>query len=653
MTASLASWWYTAAEIAQMGLPCLPDTVRSVHAWAKAEGWADRRADDGTPLARKRQARGGGVEYHASLFPEAAQAIVKAKAVEDANARGAANDTGEGDADAWAWFDQQPSAVKAKAEERMAILLEVEAARDAGMNRNKAVETVADRHGLSCRAIGDWLALAAQVRRQDWLPQLAPKYKGGGKETGIDATAWRILMTDYLAPERPAFAACYRRLLNDYARPNGITLPSMKTLQRRMERESKALKTLKREGREALRRMVPPQQRTVTGLHAMQAVNVDGHTFDVFVQWEDGTVSRPVMVGIQDVFSRKLLAHRIGETENTLLTRMAFADLFRDYGIPAEAVMDNGRAFASKAVSGGAKTRFRFKIKPNEATGVLTSLGIRIHWTLPYRGSSKPIERGWRDLCEDIAKHPVVRGAYTGNKPDAKPENYRERAIPIAEFREHVARQIAAHNARTDRDTEMARGESFDAVFAASYAMSPIGKASEGQLRLALLEAEDKLCNRRNGSVQLAGNVYWSMDMIELAGEKVTIRFDPDNLHSEIHVYRRNGTYFGAVPVEQKTGFFDKAGSVRRHKLEASVRSKVRAAEEAANLLDRDRLAEIYSGPAEHVPPPVPGASRIVRHRGHTAAALKPSQQAVPETADPDFMANFSAGVRRGLRAVE
>jgi hypothetical protein len=166
----------------------------------------------------------------------------------------------------------------------------------------------------------------------------------------------------------------------------------------------------------------------------MQVVNVDGHKFDVFVQSEDGHIDRPVMVGIQDVYSRKLLAHRIGETENTILTRMVFADLFRDYGIPPHALLDNGRAFASKALTGGAKTRFRFKIKDTDQLGVLPSLGVNVRWTLPYRGSSKPIERAWRDLCEDIAKHPAVAGAYTGNKPDAKPENYRDRAIPIAEF---------------------------------------------------------------------------------------------------------------------------------------------------------------------------------------------------------------------------
>ena len=383
-----------------------------------------------------------------------------------------------------------------------------------------------------------------------------------------------------------------------------------------------------------------------------EAVNVDGHTFDVFVQWKDGRIGRPVMVGIQDVASRKLLAHRIGETESTLLTRLAFVDLFRDYGIAPHAVMDNGRAFASKALTGGALTRFRFKVRDTDATGVLTALGVTVHWTLPYRGSSKPIERAWRDLCEDIAKHPAVAGAYTGNKPDAKPENYRERAIPIAEFRAHVARRIAAHNARAGRRTEMAKGGSFDDTFAASYAVSPIGKASPEQLRQALLEAVDRRCNKETGAVTLAGNVYWSPDMVELAGEVVTLRFDPDNLHADMHVYRRTGEYFGVAGVTDATGFFDKAGAEKRAKLEKDVRRKVRDAEEAAELLRVDELAALLSGPNSPAPLPEAGVVGPVRHRGNTAAALKPLQQAEIAPAQPDFTDAFTAGLGR-LRIVE
>lgn len=81
MTIYAASCWFTAAEIAQLGLPGLPDTKRRVNDRAAAEGWASRTASDGSALARRRAGRGGGMEYHASLFPEQAQERLAARAV--------------------------------------------------------------------------------------------------------------------------------------------------------------------------------------------------------------------------------------------------------------------------------------------------------------------------------------------------------------------------------------------------------------------------------------------------------------------------------------------------------------------------------------------------------------------------------------------
>jgi len=653
MSQARASWWFTPAEIARLGLPGLPNDGRRVRDLARAEGWADRAMPDGAPLGRRRNARGGGMEYHAALFPTVAQEVLAIRKKWECDAPIAGNDTGSAEAEAWAWYEQQPEGIKAEAERRIAILAEIEALAATALGKTAATREIARKHSVSPSTLANWQALVGTAARENWLPRLAPRYRGGGKEIEIDPGAWQALKSDYLRPEKPAFAACYSRVLEEYAIPRGITLPSCKTLQRRMEREiSRALKKAKREGREAERRLVPPQRRTVADLHAMQVVNIDGHTFDVFVQWEDGSIGRPVMDGIHDVYSRKLLSHRIGQTENTELARMVFADLFRDYGIPSEAVLDNGRAFASKAMTGGQKTRNRFKIKDSDPTGILTALGVRVHWTLPYRGSSKPIERAWRDLCESIAKHPAVAGAYTGNKPDAKPENYKEKAIPIAVFREHVARQIALHNARPGRQTEMAQGQSFDAVFARSYAASPIGKASEAQLRFALLVAEDRRCSPIDGSIMLAGNKYWSEELIELAGEKVSVRCDPDNLHTEVHVYRLSGAYVGAAPVIEKTGFLDKDGAAKRAKLEKGVRRKRRELETAQDLLTADQLAELYATPTDPASPPSAGVVRAVRYRGHVAAALKPSPQVASEPADTPFIDAFTAGTNR-LRVVE
>ncbi|HOK71525.1 MAG TPA: hypothetical protein PLM83_08745, partial [Bacillota bacterium] len=34
-----------------------------------------------------------------------------------------------------------------------------------------------------------------------------------------------------------------------------------------------------------------------------------------------------------------------------------------------------------------------------------------VHWTTPYHGQSKPIERAWKTLCEEVSKHPKFAGA--------------------------------------------------------------------------------------------------------------------------------------------------------------------------------------------------------------------------------------------------
>ena len=505
---------------------------------------------------------------------------------------------------------------------------------------------------MSPRAIGDWLQAGRRsIHATHWLPRLAPQYAGGGRPIEIDGDLWRIFASDYLRPEKPTAASCYNRLAN-YARMHGLALPSCKTFERRIKSETALLAKSEREGREALRRTVPPLRRTIDDLHAMQLVNADGHQFDVFVQWEDGRIGRPIMVGIQDVYSRKLLAHRIGETESALLARAAFADLFRDYGIPHGAFLDNGRGFASKSLTGGAKTRFRFKIKDTDPTGVLTSLGVETLWTLPYRGSSKPIERAWRDLCDHLAKHPAIAGAYTGNRPDAKPENYRERAIPIAEFREHVAREIAEHNARGGRRTDAANGRSFDQAFRDSYAISPIRKATEAQLRIAMLEAGERRCDRNDGSILLAGNRYWSEELHALAGKKVVVRFDPDNLHSEVHVYREDGRYFGCAPVWAAVGFNNKEGAVRRKKRENNVARDVKALRKSLDLLTADRVAEVLRSPSSPTPQPNAGVIRPVRHLGHTAAALKPIDQAETAPPEPEFIDSLVAGIAQ-LKSVE
>lgn len=630
MIAAGGKIWFTAAEIADLALPGMPKAKRKVNERAQDEQWALKVDRTGHPLARPRTGRGGGLEYHHSLLPASARAeLVKRGIVFDA-----ANDIEIEGADArrstlWSWFEGQSDKVKGEAQRRAAIVERVDLFEQSGMSRSAAVAGASGMHGVSTGTLWNWLRLIDGVRPADRLPHLAPQRQGGGKTADIDADAWQMLKSDYLRPERPTFSSCYYRMLHDYAEPRGLSVPCERTLLRKMEREVDGrLIIAKRKGMDALRQTLPPQRRSVAHLHAMELVNIDGHKFDVFVRWPDGTIGRPIMVAIQDIYSRKFLSWRVGQTENAVLTRLAFADLFKKFGIPKECVLDNGRAFASKWISGGALTRFRFKIRPDEATGLLTGLGIKEHWALPFRGQSKPIERAFRDLCDTVSKHPAFAGAWTGNRPDAKPENYGNAAIPLNDFLRVLERGMHVHNAREGRRTEIARGRSFDAAFAESYAVSPIGKATPEQMRLALLMGEQLKADRKTGHITIAGNRYWAPELSQVLGKLLTIRFDPDDLSQDIHVYANTGEYVCSAPMIALTGFLDMGAAKTRAKQEADLRKAVREVERREDLLTTNEIASRLPAYADEAEIPEPNIIRPVRHRGNTAAALKPRSEA-------------------------
>ena len=637
--------WFTAAELAELALPGLPADKRSLNRRAREENWLLRSDAAGQALSRPRLGRGGGTEFHLSLLPGATRLELARRGI-----------TGElpvqevdelPQASAWRWFEGQTAKTKAEAARRMAIVAEIDLLEAAGVSRTSAIADVGERHGIAPSTAWNWLRLVDGLAASDRLPALAPRRQGGGSEAEIDPLLWSLFKSDYLRPSAPTLTSCYARTAA-IASQKGLPMASERTFRRRLERDiDPRVIMLRRKGEEALRRSMPAQRRTVDELHALEHVNIDGHKFDVFVRHPDGRVIRPIMVAIQDIYSSKMLAWRIGDVESAVLTRLAFADLFAKFGIPRGCTLDNGRAFASKWITGGAKSRFRFKIRQEEPTGLLTSLGIAIHWALPYRGQSKPIERAFRDLCDTIARHPAMEGAYCGNTPLAKPENYGSRAIEWDEFVAHVERGIADHNAKLGRRGRNYQGRSFDQVFEESYAIAPIGKASQEQLRLALLAAEQVTVDRRTGEVGLFGNRYWSDGCGQLHGRRVTVRFDPDDLMREIHLYGEDGRYLTSAQVIADTGFLDAGAAKESAKRVADYRRRIRDAADAEQLLAAEKVARLQAD-APQPELPEPAVIRPVRHRGQTAAAVK----AASEPAQNEQESRVFAGLER-LRLVE
>jgi transposase InsO family protein len=649
-TPSALDAWYSASDLAELGLPGVPRTKRKVTLLAKEAGW-------GREPGKVRQVKGlGGTsfEYHASLLPMSAQKELMRRAalapqnVEPATVTALHSPT---NAAIWAAFEALPAKRKEEAAKRLAVIQAVEALVLLGTNKTRAIQIVGDEHSASPATINAWFALVRGVAPCDRLAHLAPQTKGGGRKAEIDPELWDFYRSDWLRPN-VTYAAAYWRT-ERLAKARGIAIPHAKTFQKRLEAETPRHVIIAcREGRERVAQMLPAQRRTVARLHALHTVNIDGHRWDVRVLWPDGTIERPLMVGIQDVFSRKLLAWRVDKSETAVLTRLAFADLFKNYGIPIGCVLDNGKAFASKWITGGTDTRYRFKIKPDDPLGLLPSLGIAVHWATPYHGQAKPIERYWRMMCNLIATGPDFHGAYTGNSTSTKPHNYGERAIPLADFERIIAREIAAINARQGRRTEMAKGGSFDDAFAASIAAgAPVGRATEAQMRLALLAAERIYADKTTGAIAFAGNRYWSEAAIAHAGKRLTVRFDPDNLHSSVFAYDADDRLVGELAILEDTGFLDHGAAKAHAKRMADHRRKTRELVAEAGLIGVEQLARSLADLGAPDAPEVPAQPQVirpVRGRSNAAAAL----QVEPTTDPTNFNDRFRDATAR-LRLVE
>jgi putative transposase len=648
----LAREWFSAAELAAMALPSLPNTKQGIGLLAERGEW-QRPVWQGSRW-RPRKGRGGGVEYHYSVLPSVAQIAVTmqfsqvAEAAERAVAKVALTQ-----AEMWRFFDGLAETKKAKARRKLEALDAVAALRRGGMGKVIAMQQVAAHCGIEMSSLYAWERCVDGVERHDWLPYLAPKHAGRGATVECSDAAWDFFKADFLRPEQPYFDACWRRLVAT-AKLQGWTIPSKRTLARRIEALPKELVEFARRGSDALKRMFPAQERDRGVFHALEAVNADGHKWDVFVRWPDGDVGRPMMVAFQDLYSGKMLAWRVDKSENKEAVRLAFGDLVEAFGIPDLCWLDNGRSFASKWLTGGTPNRYRFKVKDDDPAGILTQLGVEVHWTEPYAGQSKPIERAFRDFAGDVAKHPRFAGAYTGNDPLAKPENYGSKAVPLAVFLEVLEQEIAAHNARTGRRAAVCAGRSFDATFAASYATSPIRKATVEQRRLWLLAAEAISVGRVDGAIQLLDNRYWSEFLLQHRGQKVTVRFDPQRLHGDLQVYRLDGAYLGAAKCVEKVGFADQDAAQQHARDRNSFRKATKAALAAERKLSIADVAALLPAAEAPTPPPETRVVRLV-HRGGPQPKPSEEEEEAPQDAVFDGMRLMNAARTGGahLRVVD
>lgn len=593
--------WYSASKLA--GLPGLPGTVQRINAKARNQNWH----------YRKRKGRGGGREYAFTSLPiETQAALVKTfpELVEHATPAPVEQDDEQTAAPAftydkeelWRWAERRPQKMRDRGARRAMLLRQVMKLVDAGHTLRDATGSVGQSHGVSAATMRGWYYGAnKQVGAQhydpaDWDAALIPGYRGQAPYAECDPRAWDWLLGHYLTHRQPSFRDSYRRL-EAIAKQEGWVIPCERTLMRRLKNEVSIFTiTYKREGAEALNKLLPPMKRDKSCFSAGEAVSGDGMKFDkLWIDWGDETINTTTGWFWQDIRSNKILAHRIAKTENTDLFRLATYDLTAICK-PDYVQVDNTRVAANKAMTGKASGRHRFHNKDSDPIGILLQLGMEVHFTDPDHTVSnpgvKPVERsfGIGGIHEMVATHPrIINRGYS-----------KKTAIPINEFRAIVAEEVARFNARPKRRTDICRGVlSFNDAFNENFATATVKKLTDAQRRLLLLMPEvvraDKtrgMITLKAGASKLGKNRYWCEALAEHKGVELIAYYDPENLETSISVYSMDGRFITTADHQATFAFNDTSAARETYKFKRRIqKAQKKIADDTVRMNELERAA--------------------------------------------------------------
>lgn len=531
------------------------------------------------------------------------------------------------------WFRRLPEGMQEMANYRTSKLMAFTAHMKAlphGTKKTEARRDWCEENGVSMSVLYAWEKMVKNLTPNMWRYALAPGYGCEGRPMAeFSEGAWRYILDAWGLQSQPALKPIYRRAVA-MSPQNGWVIPSYTAVKKRIDDLPEHTKRFWREGSDALEEMYPHQIRDYSAIAVHDIWNADGRKADVHCRWPDGSVSRPILLGWMDIRTRVLVGWAIAPTESAFLVMKSFGDAARHAKTAPKAVyLDNGRAFASKQVTGGQATRNRFKVAEDDISGLMTLLGCDVMWAKPYNGKAKPIESFWRTIA-NAEKRPEFRGAYCGNNPQNKPtEHDMKNAVPIATYEAVVREEIDAYHHRPHRGEAM-DGKSPQAVYAELMDTTVTRYLTADQLASCLMAAEKVMVNR-SGFIEVMRNRYSCAELTALNSRgPYTARYDPDDATQPVQLF--DGTRLVMrVPLVAKTGFADKEAAQAHNRARNDWK---RAKKAEANAIKNMDVALDWMTPRA----PAPEAPTQPLPKGKVVSPFKrPKDKTVqPVETDPD-----------------
>ena len=583
---------------------------------------------------KRKRAKTNAFEYHIDCLPEETRMFLlqrQAKEIAEEIALNAKpEEERKSSEEAWYEYEESTTQVKEQAVKRLEAALLVKALMEKGDSKTKAIEKAGELTDFTPRAIKKWFYVKPRLNRiesDDWLPFLAMRQglkNGDGRKAEFSSEAQRFFKTAYLRADVTVAEA--HRLTVKASLKHGWKVPEVSVLRKWVDQNiPHELRVLLKKGKAAAQQsLVLTQRRTRMGMHALELVNGDGHVARVHCQLESGKVFRPMVWVFQDVFSSAIVGYSIDLSENNEMLSIAVANTIKKYGLPGGWLFDRGSAALSDNVTGSMvkpnkKGKYK-KFSSSELEGLLQMLGYTsndINWTgivaddVGNKGNArgKPVERLFHNTggIGQFERHPAFEGCYTGKDVMSRPSNYEggSRGVPFELFCELFDGWVVDHNNYVGRRTEMARGvKSYQQVFDESYAVAQIKKPTQEQIRLCLLRQEAVMV-RESGSFELKAsrykaktdshyltNRYQSPRLYDYIGEKVGVRFNPYDMHSEVYAYDKNGRFLCVAEMVEDSGFKSLSAKRIQALQQTDMAQRLDVLQQQADLMDKAHFVE-------------------------------------------------------------
>jgi hypothetical protein len=275
-----------------------------------------------------------------------------------------------------------------------------------------------------------------KIHDEQGITGLLPQYgKNSGKTSVKDD--WFFYFRDrYLKEGGSSSRSCWLGTFG-YARERNHSLddrsfPSEAAFLRRLEREIPASSIyLQRFGFERWKRKYGSYiDRDYSNISAGEVWVGDHAQVDVAVKLPNGKPCFPWVTAWRCFKTGRWLGwHHHSEAPNSDHIFQSFYYAAKDYGLPDDLIIDNGKDYRVRDFAGG-RTTCKAAIDEEKTVAMTSILGIKTHFALAYNAQTKPIERDFLKSKEWFSKNmPGYRGGNTKERPEALKEEIRKGKI--------------------------------------------------------------------------------------------------------------------------------------------------------------------------------------------------------------------------------